>query len=63
MGSKPSHFRVRDLIQTLRGAERAGCEVRSIEIDTDGKIIMHMARDGEHWKVPLQQQEDAAEPA
>jgi hypothetical protein len=41
MGSKASTFRQRDLTQALVGAKRAGLNVVRVEIDKQGKIIIH----------------------
>jgi hypothetical protein len=50
-------FRYRDLMQAIRGAAHAGVEVRRIEIETSGKIVMHMAQPGKAsgWSTTVQE--------
>ncbi len=45
MARKPCRFRERDIARAVRGARSAGIEVGSIEIDTDGKIVVNVGRD------------------
>ncbi|MCA1452888.1 hypothetical protein I6F35_06585 [Bradyrhizobium sp. BRP22] len=41
MGSKPATYRLRDLMQAIVGAQRAGLTVCRVEIDRQGKIVIH----------------------
>jgi hypothetical protein len=40
--SRPSTFKQQDVTRALRAADAAGCPVRRVEIDRDGKIILVM---------------------
>ena len=41
MGSNPATFRQRDVTQAIVGVQRAGLDVRRVEIDKQGKIVIH----------------------
>ncbi|BBO08493.1 MULTISPECIES: hypothetical protein [Bradyrhizobium] len=41
MGSKPATYRLRDLAMAIVGAQRAGLTVVRVEIDKQGKIVIH----------------------
>jgi hypothetical protein len=41
MGSNPATFRQRDVTQAIVGVQRAGLNVRRVEIDKQGKIVIH----------------------
>lgn len=55
-------FRYRDLMQAIRGAAYAGAEVRRIEIEANGKIVMHMAIPGKAstWASTVQEANETA---
>ena len=42
MAPKPLTFRTRDVVQALTAAHKANLTVARMEIDKDGKIIVHM---------------------
>jgi hypothetical protein len=50
-----STYRVRDLIQAIQGAARAGLEVRRIDIEPTGAVHVSVARpnDGVSWDVDV----------
>lgn len=41
MGSNPATFRQRDVTQAIVGVQRAGLDIRRVEIDKQGKIVIH----------------------
>jgi hypothetical protein len=47
MPRTPSAFRQLDLTRALRGAGAAGRDVRRVEIDRDGRIVLVLADDAE----------------
>lgn len=40
MGKGPATFKQRDVAAAIKAAVKAGCEVRRIEIEKNGKIIV-----------------------
>ena len=40
MARTPSAFREQDVTRAIRAADAAGCPVRRVEIDRDGKIVL-----------------------
>ncbi|WP_441256204.1 hypothetical protein AB7Z32_10260 [Bradyrhizobium sp. 482_C4_N1_1] len=44
MGSKPATYRLRDLEMAIVGAQRAGLTVVRVEIDKQGKIVIHAGK-------------------
>jgi hypothetical protein len=53
--ARPCTFKQQDVTRALRGADAAGCPVRRVEIDRDGKIILVMVElneDHMHEKPP-----------
>ena len=40
MARTPSAFRQQDVTRAIRAADAAGCPVRRVEIDRDGKIVL-----------------------
>ena len=43
MSSGPHKFRQREITRTIRAARAAGEEVDRVEIDADGRIVVHLA--------------------
>jgi len=43
MSSGPHKFRQREITRTIRAAHAAGAEVDRVEIETDGRIVVHLA--------------------
>jgi hypothetical protein len=47
MARQPSRFKQREVSRLLRAAKAAGVEVDRVEIDTDGKIVVHLLGSGD----------------
>jgi hypothetical protein len=46
MARRACKFRQREITRTIKAARAAGVEVDRVEIDTDGKIVVHLAGSG-----------------
>jgi hypothetical protein len=47
MSRAAATFRQHDITRALRAADAAGCEVRRVEINRDGKIVLVMVEPAE----------------
>jgi hypothetical protein len=43
MSSGPHKFRQREITRTIRAARAAGAEIDRVEIEPDGRIVIHFA--------------------
>jgi hypothetical protein len=46
MARRACKFRQREITRTIKAARAAGVEVDRVEIDTDGKIVVHLVGSG-----------------
>jgi hypothetical protein len=50
MGRRASRFNQREVSRALKAAQAAGLAVDRVEIDTDGKIVVHLGSGGDSPK-------------